>query len=386
MRIAHIVRELDPAKGGPPTVIINTVRALARAGVEVELWTWDAFGTRIDPDDVAPGSVRIIEHREPRGRFDRDFFHRFDDAWDGIELVHLHQLWAPYSARFTFEARRRGVPSVMTLHGMLMDWPLGEKRLKKQFYLALVGARQLRATSAVHVLNEPEARQSSSRGIRFPGFILPNGIDPGMFDAPPAPGRFRARHPAIGDRVLIASLGRLHHVKGPDLLLDAFLAIARDRDDLALVLAGPDEGMRPTLDRMLDRHPARDRVILPGLVTGDDRLALLADADVFAHTSHHETASMAILEAAHAGKPLLITSTSHCPEVATLDAGIVVPPTAAAIRDGLERLLDDRARWAEIGANARRMTLERFTLDAVIPSLIRHYERLIAGERYPVLG
>ncbi len=383
MRVVHLNRELDPAMGGPTTVLLNTSAALARAGLDVEIWTTDAHGTAPPPLADGNGSLRLIERGGREGFLERRFFRRFRDDLRRIDLLHIHSLWRPYTMPFVKACEGLGVPTVHTMHGMLMDWPMRQKTLKKQTYLRLIAARQLRRTSAVHLLGGAEVEESRRLGVDFRYFHLPNGVDVSQFEALPKRGSFRATDPALKDKTIVMSLGRLHHVKGPEILLEAFLGLARDRPDLVLVMAGPDEGMLGHLRRMLQGHPAADRVRLPGLVGPQLRGSLLADADIFAHCSLHETASMSIIEAAYAGKCLLITDRCNCPEIGEADAGLVVPPTVESVGRGLGRLIDERHRMAERGANARAVVEQRFTLEAVTSHLIEHYRRLLAGERYP---
>lgn len=114
-------------------------------------------------------------------------------------------------------------------------------------------------------------------------------------------------------------MGRLHPMKGCEFLLGAFLDLAASDDSIALVMAGPDEGQRPELEAMLHGHPAKDRVHLPGLVGGSLRLGMLADADIFAQCSRNEAASVSIIEAGYAGKPMLLTDKCNYPEFASGD-------------------------------------------------------------------
>ena len=118
-------------------------------------------------------------------------------------------------------------------------------------------------------------------------------------------------------------------------------------------------------------------------MTGDLRLSLLADADIYAHCSRHETMSMSILEAAYAGKCMLVTDRCNCPEIAEVDAGVTVAVDASSICDGLETLLADRDMMRARGQRARQLVQERFTAAVVTPQLIEHYEQLIAGRAYP---
>jgi glycosyltransferase involved in cell wall biosynthesis len=387
MRVAHVVQDLDPAMGGLATVPVNMVRALAQAGVDVEIWTGSWHDAPLPKAEELKGSITLIEKKASRGFLDSGFFNAFRDDLKRVDVVHTHSFWRPYCARFAAECVRIGKPIVHTMHGMLMEHPMRQKTAKKKLWLGLMGARHLRRLSAVQMLNREETVQSlRASGCDFRFFELPNGVDPAEFAALPPRGKYRITEPSLADTFMILSLGRLHEMKGPDLLLQAFLEAAATHRDISLVMAGPDEGMRGMLEGMMKGRPGAERVRMPGLVRGEQRLALMADADVFAQTSRHETMSMSIIEAAYAQKPLVITERCHFPEMGESGAGVVVPTSGEGIRQGIERMIADRARLAEMGAKGRRLIEERFTIQRVTQELMRVYEGLMrekGGERFP---
>ena len=73
-----------------------------------------------------------------------------------------------------------------------------------------------------------------------PGLVVPLGVGIDEFEAMPEPGSFRRRHPEIGDKRIILFFGRINFKKGLDILARAFGAVARRRQDVHLVIAGPD--------------------------------------------------------------------------------------------------------------------------------------------------
>jgi len=382
MRIAHVVQSFDPALGGIVTAPLQMAGRQAEFGASVRIWTESDPSINSLADTVAP----LVDSRPgPRGAFDGAFLNRFEREIDGVDVVHLHDFWRPYTARFVSAARRRGKVAVISLHGMLMSWPMTRKRLKKNVWLALAGRRTLQRASAIHLLNRTEREQSCAVGIDFACFDVPNGVDVNEFGTMPGSEAIRVRDPSLANRTIVASLGRLHVIKGPDLLLRAFLDVAHDFPKAVLVLAGPDEGMLPTLRSMIDGHAAATQVRIPGLVRGAERLELLGGCDVFVQPSRSEAMSVSILEAAYAKRCLLITDACSVPEVADCDAGMCVPATAESLRDALRVLLGDSALRERLGANARRMVEERFTLARTTPAMLERYDQLVRGERMPRL-
>ena len=57
------------------------------------------------------------------------------------DIVHLHGLWQPPFQRISKWCRRRGVPYVVSPHGMLEPWAWRHKRWKKLPYYYLLSVR-----------------------------------------------------------------------------------------------------------------------------------------------------------------------------------------------------------------------------------------------------
>jgi glycosyltransferase involved in cell wall biosynthesis len=87
-------------------------------------------------------------------------------------------------------------------------------------------------------------------------------------------------------------------------------------------------------------------------------VAALADADVVALASAHESFGMAAAEAASAGRPILLTDRCGVAELLGPDGALITPYDPEAIRGGLDRLLADPALRAQLGARARQVSGE----------------------------
>jgi glycosyltransferase involved in cell wall biosynthesis len=85
-----------------------------------------------------------------------------------------------------------------------------------------------------------------------------------------------------------------------------------------------------------------------------------------------------ILEAMSMGRPVVVSATEGQRDVVEDGVtGVMVPPgDARALREAIQRLLDDPAERARLGANARSAVERRFSLDAYAASLAGHLEEL----------
>ena len=187
--------------------------------------------------------------------------------------------------------------------------------------------------------------------------------------------------PPEGGTPFILFLARLHTMKGPDLLLEAFASVARERPGLQLVFAGPDFGMLDTLRRRAARLQLADRVHFSGLVSGSERLWLLANAVCLCQPSRDEGFSLSILEAMACACPVVISDRCKFPDVARHGAGLIVPLSTPELAAALRLYPSDPARRAADGRAARRLIERRYTWDVISRQTQQMYEQ--AARRSP---
>jgi glycosyltransferase involved in cell wall biosynthesis len=389
LRILHVTVALDPDRGGPPAVVARLAAAQAALGHQVHVLGHESPGAEERRRRMlaeVPGIERVRIHSAgPQ----RDPFREFIGAaarrevarlLPGVDILHLHEVWAPIVRVAAAEARRAGVPYVIAPHNSLSPPYIHQKRLKKAVAMRLGYRRMLRGAAAIHVLTRAESHAVEHLGLRTPRAIIPNGIFREEVEPLPPPGTFRAAHPELGHGPYILFLARLHPNKGLGLLAEAF-ALAVSREPLAvdahLVVAGPDGGARADFESDIVRLGIADRVHLVGPLYGHDKAAAYADAAAFCLPSRLEGFSMSVLEALAAGAPVVISITCNFPEVAEARAGLVVPLDARSLADAIGRILADPAEAKAMGARGRAMVLARYTWPVIAQRSIDLYARCV---------
>ena len=298
-----------------------------------------------------------------------------------VDVVHTHQpfiypTWAAARA-----ARRHGKPLVYHQRGVFDPAHLDFRSFKKSIYLAAAEKPTMRRATTLVALTSAEEANYRALGISTPCRVVPNGIEPEAYaggDAARANGRWRLPPEAP----VVLFLGRLHPTKGADLLLDAF-RIAADRIPRAvLVLAGPDEwGLEARIRDSVSAAGLADRVRFPGMVSGTDKLDLLARADLFALPSDAEGFSMAILEALVTRTAVLLSPGCHFPEAEAAGAGRVVRQTSGDFAEALIGLLSDPAGLAAMGERGRELVRSRYSWDRITDTMVAIYAEGIDRER-----
>jgi glycosyltransferase involved in cell wall biosynthesis len=161
----------------------------------------------------------------------------------------------------------------------------------------------------------------------------------------------------------IAAMGRLVSQKRFDLLLQAFAMVAARRD-CHLIIAG-DGPLRSELESLRDRLGLSSRVIMPGALP--DPWPLLRQAKLFVVSSEVESFGIALCEAMACGLPVVSFDCPTGPRDVIRDNvdGLLVPPLDVnALAQAMERLLDDDAEAARLGARAIEVR-QRFGLEKI---------------------
>lgn len=204
-----------------------------------------------------------------------------------------------------------------------------------------------------------------SAGFRRPALALPNPVRLDRFTpAPPERREALRRSLGLSGRVILYA-GRLAPEKNVDLLVEALARLRRERSDVALVVTGygQAEAELRARSRALQLEGA---VRFTGFVSEADLADLYRVADVFAMMSTAETQSLALMNAYASGVPVVAAKARALPHYVPSGCGLLVAPgDTAGLVAALQRLLDDEALRAAMGAEARSFVAQ-FSAQAII--------------------
>jgi glycosyltransferase involved in cell wall biosynthesis len=390
MKILHVIANLAPRYGGPCKACWEMARAVARLGHEVSIYTTNQDGPGILPVPTDRPvwregvEVRYFPIQPPRS---------WGASWalaralrqeiQGVDLVHVHNLYLFHDLVSGRYCRIFGVPYLIQPHGTLDPVIYWRHRWRKRFMEWGFQNRTIRKASAILFTTAEEQELAAPFTFATPGVVVPLGIDTDEFTAMPEPGSFRRRHPEIGDQRIILFFGRINFKKGMDILARAFGIVAGRRQDVHLVIAGPDdEGWSARVRTWLGEAGVLSRTTFTGMLLGPERLAVLRDANLFVLPSYSENFGLAVIEAMAAGLPVIISDKVNIwREVHTAEAGRVIPCDASALADQILNLLGDPDAAARMGQKGRALVKERFQWPRIGRSLAEAYGRIIAEHR-----
>jgi glycosyltransferase involved in cell wall biosynthesis len=160
--------------------------------------------------------------------------------------------------------------------------------------------------------------------------------------------------------------------------MPAFAEACRTVNDLHLVIAGPDDGMRQQTERLIAEAQIGGRVTFLGMLDHARKLAAFRDAVMFALPSYSENFGIAVVEAMACGVPVAISDKVNIwREVQEAGAGLVAPTTVSAVADQIVRLAREPDLVA-MGARGRQLVEQRFAWDKIAQDLESVYRSLAA--------
>jgi glycosyltransferase involved in cell wall biosynthesis len=389
LRIAHFMGECAPdSANGVERSVWALSRAQSTLGHAVAMFVLqDAAGRRRGDRGAATsmraltfaaGAIRLATGRGvPSSLLDE--LQRWRPS-----IVHLHSLHVPENIALAAKLRAARIPYAVTVHGALAPAARRRGRLRKMLLHTLCERAYLDGAAMIHALTEDEQQAIRRCGVHGPVIVAPNGVDTQPARFPSGTGALEQVFPQVKGRRVFLFIGRLDpEHKGLDLLIDGF-ARAGLRDAV-LILAGPDwRGSRMALEQEVARRGLRNDVLFAGPVFGEAKRVLLAACDVFVHTSRWEGVSMAVLEAAVAAKPCLVTAAADPAGVlARHGAALVAEADAGSIATALRQFQDmDPSALGELGARAQGIVEATFSWPTVAAQVVDGY-RAAAGAGAP---
>jgi glycosyltransferase involved in cell wall biosynthesis len=311
--IVHFLRRIRLEEGGVVQAVVDLCQAFSARGHQVTLVTCDASDVPQAWKENNDGEPRVVEIEESAlttRLISKRGLKVFRELLAGVDLVHLHTPWELGNLQIMPLLRARKIPYIVTVHGMLDDWSMQQKTLKKRTFLKLFGRKLFKYATTVHLTAKGECEQASRWvPIEDRWAIQCYALDLTSYDPLPGPNPALKAFPQIRpEKKKILFLSRLHPKKGIEFLLQAG-AILRDRGvPVQLLIAGPgDEHYTKKLKRLTSRLGMEDHTEFLGMVRGIEKRSLFQLSDVFALPTYQENFGLVIAEAMACGTPVVTT-------------------------------------------------------------------------------
>jgi glycosyltransferase involved in cell wall biosynthesis len=206
--------------------------------------------------------------------------------------------------------------------------------------------------------------------------VISNGVSEEDFPVVDI-AEFKRRH-ALPDASIILFMGRLNTIKGPDLLLRAFLRVRHSFKKYHLVFAGPDGGMLANLQQTVKGAGASEVVHFLGYVGGADKSAAYHMASLLVVPSRQEAMSIVAIEAGICGLPVLLTDQCGFSVIRSIDARLEVPASEEGLSDGLTKLLSEPELLKKLSPEWSNFVNRKYSWTSLVPAYIRLYQNILA--------
>jgi len=289
-------------------------------------------------------------------------------AWNTVKRLHAARPFDLIDCHFLhpdgFAAveigRRLGIPVVLSARGSDAQGHANAPGMRELLEPTIAAASRLIAVS------RPIAERLVDMGAHPDRVtVIPNGIDATVFRPNIAAGEAVRKHVGCGPgERLVVTVGRLEHVKGHDVMIEALAILARAVRVRAVIIG---EGRdRDRLEDLAHERGIGDRVLFTGGIAHDALSAWYSAADVFCLPSRSEGHPNALVEALACGTPAVSSAVGAAGEVLSPECGLLVQPEdpgalATALAASLTRSWDRtrvRARvagrsWERVAASVR---------------------------------
>jgi glycosyltransferase involved in cell wall biosynthesis len=392
MKILQVVSYFYPAwsYGGPPRVVYELSKELARRNHEVTVYTTDS----LDPKN----RIETASHMEPvelEGM--RVYYFRNLSNWlagthhmflppsliraarhhlKEFDVIHLNEARTMVHLPVQHYAERYGIPYILQAHGSLPR--MMAKQGFKQVYDRLWGFRTLRGASKVIALTKAEAEEYKDMGVSEDRIeVIPNGINLSEFENLPERGKFRRKYSLNDSQKMILYLGRMHKIKGLDLLAEAFAGFSSTFNDVNLVISGSDDGYFTTLKELVKSLKIEEKVLFTGPLYGRDKLEAYIDADVCVLPSLHEGFPVSVLEAGVCGKPVIVTDRCNVADMVNNEMGLTVSYDKNQLQGALAYLLNDKGKRQDFGQHGAELVHREFSWSHIAERVERLYQTVV---------
>ncbi len=191
------------------------------------------------------------------------------------------------------------------------------------------------------------------------------------------------KFPPVGRARRFLFVGRLHFLKGLQLLLDAFARAGVEEWRLTLVGSGAEEA---ALRRQARELGIEERVEFRGHVPREELGAIYREHDVLCAPSLYESGGFSVLEGMEHGLPAIVLDVGGHAVSVTDECGIKVPAdgTAAGVIEGLavaiRRYAEDGDMLAAHSRAARERVEREYAWRVKVPKMLGIYDTVLAGK------
>lgn len=323
----HVVPSVSQEADGVADVVRNLSESMTASGADVRLAALDWAPMSVHPSYLKSFPLGWGPRSVGRSPLMRRWL-QAEVKSGAVDIIHNHGLWMMPNIYAGNACLKSNCRLMVSPHGAMSPWALGINALKKDIFWRLLQEPALQTATCFHATAESEYLDIRRLGFKQPVCIIPCGVNMQPLE----------QKQDAGPRQLLF-LGRIHPIKGVDILLHAWQAVEHKFPDWDLVVAGPDNGGYLAEMQSLANKLQLKRVVFRGPLFGDEKLQAYRDASLYVLPTHSENFGITVAEALAAGTPAIVTHGAPWTGLAEHGAGwwieVGVEPLIACLEQAL---------------------------------------------------
>lgn len=379
MKILHVLPYFTLKRGGDVNVCYNLSKHLIKKSHEVTIITTDfefdeEYAKTLEEVGVKVISFRCIANIKlflispSMKKWLKSNIKNFD-------VIHIHNFRSYQNNIVYHYAKKYRIPYILQAHGSLPR--IIEKQRLKKLYDWVWGNKILKDAFKLIAVSKVEVEQYKKIGVGDNKIVvIPNGLDVERFKNLPKYGQFREKH-GIKEEYMILFLGRIHKIKGIDFLIKSFGYLIKEMKDVVLIVAGPDDGHRTYLKKLVEDLSLRDSVKFVDYV--DNVTEAYQDADVLVYPAIYEIFGLVPFEAIMCGTPIIVTDDCGCGElVREANCGYLVEyGDIKELKEKMKWVIENPEEGTDMVKRGKKYIEENLSLDIVVRKVEEVYERCL---------
>ncbi len=386
MKILHFIDIFDFSLGGIVQFVFQQVRALAQHDQQVTLVAGQGTDLpeswRHATNGQYPVAIELTGKPGIQGRLSSRQLHQFIDLARQSDIVHLHGTWILGNVQIARQLVRLKKPIIVSTHGMLDDWSLSQKSIKKQIFLQLFGKRYIRRAARVHCTAAAERQQV----IKNLGFEPPITIIPPIIELPAWGDSHRTE--LLSTELGLATtaprivfLSRLLPNKGPEILLDALALVKQQGQVFQAIMVGPgEESYVQGLRNQAQRLGLQGDVHWLGMQREPYKTACYRESDVYVLPTIQENFGIVLVEAMAMGLPIVTTRGTDVWQELESRGATIVDRSAAAIAGAIRETIHSLDACRERAATSAQQVRQWLDPIRVCKEYLKMYQQALSDQ------
>lgn len=303
------------------------------------------------------------------------------NLWKDIksnDFIYIVSLFSPSTPEAIFFSVLLKKKIIVSPRGQLSDWAVASKRsLFKKIWLSLL-IKPFQKKISWHATSEAEKNDIKEVFKNANVFIIPNGINLEEYDNNTSPENYFAQFiKGPQNKFIISSMGRLHKVKGFDILIEAVEKLIKKGLDIYLFIAGEDNGDFNRLKEIVSNKDLSDYIYFTGQLSGKDKTTFLLQSNLFALASHSENFGLVYAEALACGTPIIASKNTPWQKVEEFKCGKWVPNTAENFAVAIEEIKNEIDAGMKI--RCRKLVEEHYSWPSIAKTINDKFEEIYYG-------